>query len=514
MVVSINDNAKVVCNFTSDTKQLVNAIDQVNPGDGGTNLGQALTLARAYCQSPDPEANNRSTENAAKLVLFSDGRIRDVQNLKVGANELIYQSIGNSLDNVAVTAMKARRSFENAERVDVFVTLTNYNEESVTTDLELSINGDLKSVKTLTVPGRSVDPLTEKDKYGQVSIDFDISSMGFGIIEARQTRKDHLSVDDVARAVVSEPKDIEVLLVSDQNPVLESALKACKHIKLFTSTKSEFAAMDPKELEITSPYEIIVLDNHDGSAVARGSYLVFGTPPKGAGVKVTGQSENQFIADYRPKHPVLNYVNLDNLFVSKSQTMELPREGQVLAEFDQSPAIGIVTRNNSTFILAGFDVMETNWPFEPGFVLFIYNSVSYLADNAGLAEKSELKVAEPVVLEGIAAGTEVMFNGGEYENLKITVTDDGKIRLPVMERVGRYSLQLSETESKVFVVNLLDSRESDIGPQDSLTLTGQKIEASGSAIRRFNMAIWPYIVAAVLLLVCIEWMVYNSKIRI
>jgi len=514
MIVSINDNAKVVCNFSSDTKQLINSIDQIKAGDGGSNLGQALTLARAYCQSPDPEANNRSTENAAKLVLFSDGRIRDVQNLKIQANEMIYQSIGNSFDNVAITAMKARRSFENAERVDVFVTVNNYNDKAIETNLELNINGDIKAVKTLTIPPRSVDPLTKKDKYGQVSVDFDISSMGFGVIEVRQMRKDHLAVDDTARAVILEPQDIDVLLVSDENPVLESVLNACSQIKLYNCTRQEFTAMDPRELEITKPYEIIVLDNHDGGDVARGSYLVFGIAPEGAGVKITGESENQFIADYRGKHPVLNYVNMDNLFVGKSHTMELPRDGQVLAEFDQSPAIAIVSRNNSTFILAGFDVMQSNWPFEPGFVLFVYNSVSYLADNAGLADKTESKVGEPVILQGIRPGTEAVFNGPGYENKKITVTNSGNLRLPIMERVGQYVLELSESESKVFVVNLLDNRESDIRPEDSLTLTGQKIQSSGSAVKRFNMPLWPYFIAAVLMLVCIEWIVYNSKIRI
>ena len=49
--------------------------------------------------------------------------------------------------------------------------------------------------------------------------------------------------------------------------------------------------------------------------VARGSYLVFGVPPEGAGVKIIGESENQFIVDYRTKHPVLNYVNMDNLLL-------------------------------------------------------------------------------------------------------------------------------------------------------------------------------------------------------
>ena len=62
--------------------------------------------------------------------------------------------------------------------------------------------------------------------------------------------------------------------------------------------------------------------------------------------------------------------------------------------------------------------MESNWPFEPGFVMFIYNSIAYLAENAGLVEKTELSVAEPMTLHGFQAGLESVFNGPGYENEK------------------------------------------------------------------------------------------------
>ncbi len=514
MVITINDSAKVVCNFTSDTNQLVRTIEHIRAGDGRSSLGQGLALARAYCQSPDPEANNRSAEQAAQLVLFSDGCIQDLQNLKVSANELIFQAIGSSSDNVAITAMKARRSFENAQRIDVFVTLTNYNDTQVNTDLQLSINGDLKAVKNLVIDGKKIDALSKKVINGKVSVDFEVSSLEFGIIEAKLLRKDILAVDDTAWSIISAPRDVKTLLVTDNNVVLESALKACRQIKLFKCTHAEFSQMDSKAMEITRSYDVFVLDNHDGASVGRGTYLVFGKPPQETGIEVAGQSQNQLIVDYRAKHPVLNYVNMDNLFVGKCYDLKLPRDSEVLAEFDKGPAIGLIRRNNSTFITAGFDVMDSNWPFEPGFVLFVYNAVAFLAEEAGLVEKTEIQVAEPVSLLGLNADQEALFNGPGYKDEKIIVTKSGKLRLPVMERAGLYELKLPDADPKVYAVNLLDSEESDIAPKDQLSLVGQEIKASESTVKRFNMPIWPYIVAIVLLLVCAEWLVYNSKIRI
>ncbi|MEN8128322.1 MAG: VWA domain-containing protein [Planctomycetota bacterium] len=514
MVITINDTAKVVCNFTSNKEQLTNSIEQIKPSDGGTNLGQGLALARAYCQTPDPETNNRTAEQAAKLLLFSDGGIRDTQNLKIAENEMAYHVVGTASDNVAITSMKARRSFENAEQVNVFAMLTNYNESAVNTELELSINGNLKTVKAVTIPGKTVDPITKKDKYGHISVDFDISSLEDGIIQLHQTRKDALGVDDIAWSVISAPRDVKALLVTGGNRVLESALQACRQVKLFQCSPQEFSQMDTEAMGLTNPYDIIILDQHDGKEVPGGCYLIFGKAPAGIGVETPGEDKNQIIVDYRAKHPVLNYVNMDNLFVGTYYKMNLPRDAEVLAEFDQTPAIGLLQKTKSTFILVGFDAMESNWPFEPGFVMFIYNSIAYLAEKAGLVEKSELSAAEPMILEGFRAGTEAVFSGPGYKNEEISVTESGKLRLPIMERVGLYHLEMSDSPPRVFAVNLLNTEESDIRPQSQLAVAGQDIKASEVQIKRFNLPIWPYIVAVVLLLVCVEWFVYNSKIRI
>lgn len=514
MVITLNDNAKVVCNFTSNKEQLTSAIEQIRPADGGTNLGQGLALARAYCQSPDPEANNRSAEQAAKLLLFSDGGIRDIQNLKIAEDEMAFHVIGNSSDNVAITSMKAKRSFENAEQVNVFAMLTNYNESSVNTELELSINGNVKIVKQITVPGASVDPVTHETKSGQVSVDFDISSLEDGVIQLIQTRKDALSADDTAWSIISAPRDVSALLVTNGNRVLESALRACRQVTLFQCTQAEFSQMDFEAMRLENPYDIIILDQHDGQAVPGGCYLVFGTSPSGLGVEMLEKRENQVIVDYRAKHPVLNYVNMDNIFVGNYHKMNLPREAEILAEFDQDPAIALVRKSSSTFILVGFDVLESNWPFEPGFVMFIYNSISYLSENAGLTEKTDLNAAEPVILDGFEPGSEVVFNGPGYENTNIHVTDGRKLRLPIMERVGLYYLEAVDSDPRIFAVNLLNQDESNIRPQTELAATGREIKASEIEIKRFNLPVWPYIVTAVLLLVCLEWVIYNSKIRI
>jgi hypothetical protein len=113
MVIAFDSHAKVMCNFTPDKRQLIWAIEAITAGDGDSSLAEAVVVARAFAQSPGVEGTIRSAEEPAQLVLFSDGQIHDLDQVVVGSDELIFHSVGESRENVAITAMQARRTYEN-----------------------------------------------------------------------------------------------------------------------------------------------------------------------------------------------------------------------------------------------------------------------------------------------------------------------------------------------------------------------------------------------------------------
>ncbi len=172
------------------------------------------------------------------------------------------------------------------------------------------------------------------------------------MLEVRQlpasgSRPDCLSCDDAAWAILSPPKKLSVLLVTNGNTVLELALQACSLARLEIQTPAEFDAMDHVALGIEQPYDFIVLDNHAPATLPKCRYLVFGRPPDGIDVSAPRQISNQILVDWRTKHPVLKHVNLMNLFAAKCYEMVLPRDADVLAEFNETPALAIVRRNGS-----------------------------------------------------------------------------------------------------------------------------------------------------------------------
>jgi len=518
MVIAFDNSAKVMCNFTSDKRQLNRAIDAIIPSDGVSSLAEAIIVAQAFAQSPGVEADYMTAEEPAQLILLSDGQIRDLDQLVVGADELTFHCMGESRQNVAVITMQARRSYENPDEVSVFATLANYDAAPITCDVQLSINNNVRAVKSVTVPPLRDDESSGDVIPGKLAVDFSLSYAEAGVLDVRKLlgsgETDCLSSDDAAWAILPAPKKLSVLLVTGGNKVLESALQACPLAKLEQQSPAQFDSADPNDLSIEQRYDMIVLDNHVPAELPKCRYLVFGRPPDDIDVSAPQELENQVIVDWRTKHPVLKYVDLTNLFVAKCHRMILPRDADVLAEFNETPALALLRRNGSVFLLAGFDVLQSNWPFEPGFVLFCYNAAGFLGMQFGAGQEMNLKVGEPIVVDGLDGQLTARIDGPGFSGREISSSVSGSLRFPSTDRAGTYSLSIDDQPDRFFAVNLLDSKESNIEPMRQIVLSGQEVQAEEQELSRANLPLWPFLVGLALALVCLEWIIYNYKVRI
>lgn len=521
MVIAFDNRAKVLCSFTSDKRQLIRAIESIEPSDGLSCLAEATVVARAFTQSSGGESDNSNGEEPAQLVLFSDGDIRDLDQIAVGSDELIFHCIGQSQRNVAVTAMQARRSYEKPEEINVFATLTNYGPDAASCDVQLSINNDVRAVKSVTIPPCKAVDDANTAKPGRIAVDFTLTHTEAGVLEVRQlpgsgesATFNCLDCDDAAWSILSPPKRLSILLVTGGNMVLESALRACPLAQLERCSPSEFDAMDHATLSVEQPYDVVVLDGHVPSDLPKCRYLVFGRPPDGIDVTVPGELENQVIVDWRTKHPALQYVNLANLFAARCHQMVLPRDADVLAEFNETPALSIVRRHGSVFLLAGFDILQTNWPFEPGFVLFCYNATSFLGTQIGRDQEFNLQVGDPIVVEDVPLEMPVRIDGPDIAGTEVTPGSSGSVRFSATSRAGPYRVSVPDQPVRLFAVNLLDPKESNVAPQSEIVLAAQPVQAQESTLSRANLPLWPFLVGFVLTLVCLEWFVYNRKARI
>jgi len=510
MVIAFDRHAKVMCNFTSDKSRLRASLDAIQPTDGPSSLAEAITVARAFAQTSGVDENNRSSAEAAVLELFSDGRIADLDQISVNAAELNFHCIGATSDNVAVTAMQARRSYEQPEEVHVFAALANFGHQPATCDVQMALDGTVRAVRNVRVPPGRPARGDEPAEVGKLSLSFVLTHPGEGVVTVRQLRRDVLPADDAAWAVLKPPKKLSALLVTADNPALQAALKACPLARLDVTTPSEF---DASMAELAPQFDVIFLDNHAPEKLARGRYVVFGTPPADIGVKIAERLTGAAVVDWRGRHPVLQFVSLDNLYASRAVRMELPRDAAVLAEFRESPAMAIVRRRGSAFLLVGFDVMGTNWPFEAGFVMFCYNAATFMGLETGREEESSLAVGEAITVraDGQKEAT-VTAPDGRTED--VSADPSSAFRYPATHRVGIYRVDVPRQRPARFAVNVFDESESHIAPAKEIILSGEPVKAAPDVVRLTNREIWPYLAMAALVLVCVEWLVYNAKVRL
>jgi len=91
MVVAFGPEAKVLCNYTSDQRQLAAAIEAIEPTDGETRLAEAMTVAQAFATPAGAEDKGRPAVAPATMELFTDGRIADLDDVTAPPGTLNYK---------------------------------------------------------------------------------------------------------------------------------------------------------------------------------------------------------------------------------------------------------------------------------------------------------------------------------------------------------------------------------------------------------------------------------------
>jgi hypothetical protein len=514
MVIAMAGHAKVLSTYTADKAQLKAAIDSIEPTDGPTLLVEALTVARAFASSAGVEDKGRSAEAQATLELFSDGRIADLTEVAPLPGEIKFHAIGKSEDNVAVVALQARRAFDQPEKLTVFADLANGGTASVTCDVQLSIDGDVRSVQKVTLPPREVEKADKKSRPSHTAATFQLLHPGAGVLEVRILHDDPLMADNAAWAVLQPPRTLAVALVTEGNTALRAALKACSLAKLDILKPAEFDKLQGPDAAGDIPYDLVVLDRYAPAKLARSNYLVFGPPPAASGAKAVGELKNQVIADWRSRHPLMNFVNMENVIVSRAWKLDLPRGATVLAEFEDSPAVAEVRVHGNVYVLVGFDPLASNWPFDAGFVMFCYNVAAYITSEASDTTSASLPVGQPITLRSAPGTKEAEVTDPTGARTRVAASTSGVVNYGATGRAGVYRLAVDGGAARSVAVNLLDAAESDIGPADVLVTAGQEIKAEAGRPGGENQEVWPLLVLLAMLVACVEWYVYMAKIRL
>jgi len=448
---------RVVCPLSGDIGRLRAGISTIHNTDSGADMGEALRLATSIVGKRDQ----------ARIVVISDGVFQKVTNLSIGKAELVYSAVGSRQDNLSIAAL-------GCSGTQAFVSVKNHGLDAKSTTVRLYADGSLINSFQLQVPSHQTS--------GKISV----VPSDAKLVEAKIDSDDMLPADNSAATLASGSTGIKVLIVGPTDFFLERALTIDPRVTVDRATELPESAKK-------GGYDIVIFDG-----VAEKSVQAKGVIVIGAG----NGSIKRPVAEQLAQHPLMDGVSLEGVYIDSAKEMPLGKEDIALAGAESQPLI-VAREGQTREVRIGFRLADSDFPLQVGFPIFVANALDWLAPTESNTGTTVVSAGRPfsmrVATDG-AVSLKNMDNGA-----MASVTPHNKLAvIRETTQAGHYTF-----DGRPIIANFGDKSESDIAPQDTLSLAGKPTKAAGSV---FILAdYWRTVLFVVLLVLAAEWWLFMRK---
>ena len=496
-VIRVADTAEVLVSYTGDREALRAAVNGVLPSHASADWNAALTLAAAG-------ALGVQDFNA---VLISDGGIGDAARLPAIPGTLRYIPIGQSGDNVAITALATRAL--PGEAPQLFAQVTNYGDQDVEVIFDLRVDGELFTAEPVVIPAQGNLPIVSH----ALPDNYTVLQAGL-TMPAASTIADYLPDDNTAWTVAADTGARRALLVSEGNLFVEQALRSMPGLTAFQANPS--AGLPAGE------FDLYIFDGWLPPSLPDGD-LLFINPPSstalftvGAVLEQTDQADaNNPTANIRvsTSDPRMAFVDFTNVNLRAFKQVSASW-ADTLIEADGGPLLLAGETDGRQVAILTFDVRDSDLPLQITWPILMSSLVEWFTPQNVVSTAEALHVGDSLALNPQAGATSVRFTLPDGSSTQLPV--QGQMIFTDTEFPGQYTVEVFQDGSLVqtaaFAVNVFDAGESNIGPQTGITLGGTTItQAVEEEIGQREF--WPLLVLAALLVLLIEWYAYHRRLR-
>ena len=491
-LIRVGETAEPLTSYTDDKAELRLALNSMNAGHGRADWDTALTLAAAGAAG----AENFS------IVMISDGGIGQATSLPANIPQPIYVPVGESGDNVAITALAVRALAGQAPQL--FAQVTNYGDAAVDISLVIRLDDVLRLSRSGTIPPRSQlpipfdEPVTEAFNTLSASLTFDSDVQDF------------LALDNRAWTVRSEVNARRIFYVSEgSNLFVEQVLRSLPGVQTFRGNANN------KQLP-GEQFDLYVFNSWLPNRLPDGDMLII-NPPNSTPLFAVGRMiETASDIEIAGESPITDFVDLDEM--SLLQFREVTADWAApLIRADGGDILLVGEVNARQIVILPFDVRDSNLPLLIAYPILMANLLDWFSPADIAALPDGLSVGDSLVIQPplLADGIRITLPTGEVRDLPVNgstlvFTDTGQLGLYRLE-----ILQAGEvTQSQHFAVNLFATGESDIEPvaEGALALGGGLVEVE-TDIQLGLQEFWSILVILALLALSIEWFAYHQRRR-
>ncbi len=524
MLISFSDRAKVEQPFTTNHGQLKRKLRDIAQTERGTDMSEALTVAAGLANpgrsgNADDEDVSAADAMPATVYIFSDGGLRVVPEFSWGNLQPKYISIGESTTgNVAVTALGAARDAVNGDKMHVFVRVENLSDEPANVEIALSLDGQLIDASEVTIP--------ENDHRGT---EFEITDVEQADLTVRVDPQDALPLDNVGYVGINPPTRSRILFISPGNQAIDLALATEDVSRLCAVDRAGPQHIDSKEYVKAAnegTYELVIYDRCFPKEMPMSNTLFVGRVPPTEAWSTGPDSPNPQILGTDVAHPLMKYLDFGNIqLIANGHAVKGPAGQHVIIEGDIGPLGVVAPRDGFEDVVLGFEVVtsdehgntagNTDWPFRVSFPLFFRNLIEYVGSVTDGSASIALAPGQPVMLRRPEGVGPLYVTDPTNETVTIDRSPDGSYLFTNTEQVGIYSVQSDKADAvdERFAVNIFDSVESDVRPRPLIETKWNKVDAQQGWETTRHEA-WRWILLAALVILMIEWYIYNRRVLI
>lgn len=536
MLISFSDRSIIEQSYTNNLRLLQNKLMAIKQTQRRTNMDEALRAAGGLANpgrssnSEPPNSDTVSQDIAAaeavpaELMIFTDGGIGTIPEFALGNLRAKYIPVGtdSNVRNVSVVTFSIGDNPERPGQVQGFARIENCGRADETINLSLFLNGQIWDAREgVVVPASNGINLTFDLLDGQR-----VREVDAGILELVLEIDDDLPLDNEAFAVLNSPRKSKVLLVTDGNDALELVLSTA-HVQstaeVSISNESLLSSKDFRTLADTGAYDLIIFDRCSPEVMPQSNSLFIGSLPPDDKWTAGPSRFPIGIIDFHRTHPLMNFVQLSEVIVVDARNVSGPSGTVSLVDANIGSIMAIGPREGFEDLVIGFPLIGTNasgeseqntdWPKHLSFPTFFQNVLTYLGGYGAIPLAASVHPGEQKLIRprNLVDRVRVEMPDGRREVLERPV--DNSFVFTDTERVGIYDVLEGEARDvdQRFAVNLLDEQESDLNVPDTIDIGYEELQAQTARVKT-RIEGWRWLLGIALVLLALEWYIYNRRV--
>lgn len=509
-IIDAGIEARILASESTDRRQVLQAIEGMQPIPGGSNLAVALQLASAVARR----------RPGCHTIVLSDGNATLPQRLSI-QGKLTYEQIGIENSNQAIGLLNLQTtgaSTAGSTSLTAFTQVINYGDQPVQRRLAISADGLLVNVFDLDLPPGGEQPVLAEGLPTNAAV---IEARLFPpknnpaaqtgqVNEDPAAGNDFLAWDDVALAVNRPTEPISTTLVSAGNRFLETGLSLLPGLRL-TRINPGAGAFPSAELTIFDSYTPIT------TTLPSAALLFIGPLRSTDFFTVTGVLQSPVIRPASESEALLDNISLDDIHILDSARIPLPAWARPViltddpAGGDPIPLMFAGEVDGRRVAVLAFDLRHSDLPLTIAFPLLLANLTNWLAPSQGTlaadvapGEAVTLSLPPEAVLSGQTIAT-VIRPDGSRTTLDLT---SGPAVFSDTFDPGIYQVN---TGSQIirFAVNLVSPQESHLEPADALPVAGIEAATAAAGGETTEKDWWRLLATLALGMIIAEWLVYH-----